>query len=161
MNTSFEKSPCSSTDEWYTPKEIIQALGVFDLDPCAPVFPLWSTAKHHYTIMDNGLYKDWFGRVWLNPPYSHPLIDYFLRKMAAHGNGISLLFNRLDTALFQRYVLSEACAILILLGRVKFYRPDGTQGGSPGCGSILAAYGKANAEALEQSKIKGAILYKK
>lgn len=35
MNTSFEKSK-NSTDEWYTPKEIIDALGEFDLDPCAP-----------------------------------------------------------------------------------------------------------------------------
>lgn len=34
MNTAFEKS-ANSTDEWYTPKEIIDALGEFDLDPCA------------------------------------------------------------------------------------------------------------------------------
>lgn len=38
MNTSFEKSK-NSTDEWYTPKEIIDALGEFDLDPCAPMRP--------------------------------------------------------------------------------------------------------------------------
>lgn len=43
MNTSFEKSK-NSTDEWYTPKEIIDALGEFDLDPCAPMRPLWRTA---------------------------------------------------------------------------------------------------------------------
>lgn len=30
-----------STDEWFTPKEIIDALGDFDLDPCAPLEPLW------------------------------------------------------------------------------------------------------------------------
>lgn len=36
MNTTFEKS-ANTTDEWYTPKEIIDALGKFDLDPCAPV----------------------------------------------------------------------------------------------------------------------------
>lgn len=40
MNTTFEKS-ANTTDEWYTPKEIIDALGKFDLDPCAPVKPLW------------------------------------------------------------------------------------------------------------------------
>lgn len=44
MNTSFEKSK-NSTDEWYTPKEIIDALGKFDLDPCAPMRPLWRTAR--------------------------------------------------------------------------------------------------------------------
>ena len=31
MNTQFERSACA-TDEWYTPKEIIDALGEFDLD---------------------------------------------------------------------------------------------------------------------------------
>ena len=35
MNTSFEKAK-STTDEWYTPREIIDALGPFDLDPGAP-----------------------------------------------------------------------------------------------------------------------------
>lgn len=38
MNTTFEKS-ANSTDEWYTPKEIIDALGEFDLDPCAQYPP--------------------------------------------------------------------------------------------------------------------------
>ena len=32
MNTRLEKSVRSS-DEWYTPKEILDALGKFDLDP--------------------------------------------------------------------------------------------------------------------------------
>lgn len=35
MNTSFERSK-QTTDEWYTPKWILDALGSFDLDPCAP-----------------------------------------------------------------------------------------------------------------------------
>ena len=35
MNTSFERS-ANASDEWYTPREIIEALGEFDLDPCAP-----------------------------------------------------------------------------------------------------------------------------
>ena len=47
MNTRFEKSVRSS-DEWYTPKEVLEALGRFDLDPCAPVRPLWPTAEVMY-----------------------------------------------------------------------------------------------------------------
>lgn len=35
MNTSFERS-ANTTDEWYTPKEIVDALGKFELDPCSP-----------------------------------------------------------------------------------------------------------------------------
>ena len=74
MNTQFERSACA-TDEWYTPKEIIDALGEFDLDPCAPVNPLWQTAKVMYNKNADGLKQDWKGRVWLNPPYSRPLIE--------------------------------------------------------------------------------------
>lgn len=68
MNTTFEKS-ANTTDEWYTPKEIIDALGKFDLDPCAPVNPLWQTAEIMYNKNQDGLTKKWIGRVWLNPPY--------------------------------------------------------------------------------------------
>lgn len=154
MNTTFEKSK-HSTDEWYTPKEIIDALGGFDLDPCAPVNPLWPTAKNHFTKEDNGLAQEWFGRVWLNPPYSRPLIEQFVTKMADHGNGIALLFNRCDSKLFQVQVFDRATAMLFMRQRVRFYRPDGTQGGSPGCGSILVAYGYENAFLLKNSGIEG------
>lgn len=80
MNTTFEKS-VNTTDEWYTPKEIIDALGKFDLDPCAPVKPLWQTATQMYNKNHDGLTKDWVGRVWLNPPYSrHSFIQTILVK---------------------------------------------------------------------------------
>ena len=43
MNTQLEKSVRSS-DEWYTPKEILDALGKFDLDPCNPSFSIGMVA---------------------------------------------------------------------------------------------------------------------
>ena len=88
MNTSFERS-ANASDEWYTPREIIEALGEFDLDPCAPMHPLWPTAKIMYNKQDNGLIQNWGGRIWLNPPYSKPLIWQFVEKLAEHGNGIA------------------------------------------------------------------------
>lgn len=60
MNTSFERST-KATDEWYTPKELIDSLGCFDLDPCAPVNPLWRTAKVMYNKNDDGLLQNWGG----------------------------------------------------------------------------------------------------
>ena len=64
----------NTTIEWYTPKYIIEALGDdFDLDPCAP-YNNWYTAKKSYTKEDNGLLKEWFGRVFLNPPYTNPIV---------------------------------------------------------------------------------------
>ena len=140
MNTSFERS-AKPTDEWYTPREIIDALGPFDLDPCAPMKPLWPTATVMYNKADDGLAREWQGRVWLNPPYSQPLLDRFVRRMARHNNGIALLFNRLDNKLFHDVIFPTASAMLFLRHRIRFYRPDGSRGASPGCGSVLIAWG--------------------
>ena len=147
MNTQFERSACA-TDEWYTPKEIIDALGEFDLDPCAPVNPLWQTGKVMYDKNVDGLKQEWKGRVWLNPPYSRPLIEKFISRMAEHGNGIALLFNRCDSKMFQDTIFEKATAMKFLRNRIRFYRQDGTRGDSPGCGSILIAFGEDNAEIL-------------
>lgn len=154
MNTTFEKS-ANTTDEWYTPKEIIDALGKFDLDPCAPVKPLWQTAETMYNKNHDGLTKDWVGRVWLNLPYSRPLIEQFVRKLVQHGNGIALLFNRCDSKMFQDIIFEKATAIKFLRGRIRFFRPDGIRGDSPGCGAVLIAFGEENAEILKTCNIKG------
>lgn len=155
MDTSFERSP-NTTDEWYTPKTIIDALGHFDLDPCAPCNRLWDTATRHITPTEDGLKADWGGkRVWLNPPYSRPLVERFIKKMVNNNNGIALLFSRCDSKMFQDLIFPNATALLFIRGRIKFYRPDGTQGGSSGCGSVLVSFGGNNAEALRNSSISG------
>ena len=103
----------------------------------------------------DGLKQVWRGRVWLNPPYSRPLIEQFVKRMAEHNNGIALLFNRCDSKMFIDVVLEKATAIKFLKGRIKFYRKDGTRGGSPGCGSILIAFGENNAEILKNNDLPG------
>ena len=158
MNTTFEKTE-NSTDEWYTPKELITSLGKFDLDPCAPINPLWRTADTMYNKNDDGLTKEWRGQVWLNPPYSRPLIEQFVEKMSDHGNGIALLYNRCDSRMFQDVIFKKATAMLFMRNRIKFYRPDGTIGGSPGCGSLLIAFGYGNAEILRDCGIKGKFVW--
>lgn len=157
MNTTFERNT-NSSDEWYTPKNIIESLGPFDTDPCAPIKPLWATAKTMYNKNDDGLTKEWEGRVWLNPPYSRPLIELFVEKMANHNNGIALLYNRCDSKMFQDIIFKKANAMLFMKHRIKFYRPDGTLGGSPGCGSILIAFGEANVSSLRNCGIEGKLI---
>ncbi len=94
MDTRQQKNKKVSSDEWYTPKWIIDALGEFDLDPCSPIDRPFDTAKVHYSKNDDGLSKVWTGRVWLNPPYSRVLLRQFVERLAAHNNGIALLVNR-------------------------------------------------------------------
>ena len=154
MNTSFQKTTAS--DEWYTPKEILDALGPFELDPCAPMKPLWPTAAKMVNKEEDGLKIQWGGqRVWCNPPYSQPLLTEFCKRMVENNNGILLVFARVDNRLFQDVLLPNASALLFLRHRIKFYQEDGTQGGSPGCGSVLIAFGKENAEALRNAGMEG------
>lgn len=57
--------------------------------------------------------------------------------------------------MFQDVVFPKAKGILFMKGRIKFHREDGTIGESPGCGSILVAFGEENAETLRSSNIEG------
>ena len=153
MDTSFQKTDAS--DEWYTPRWILDRLGEFDLDPCAATNPPWPTARTMYDKNADGLSRRWGGRVWLNPPYSRPLVTKFLKRMTEHGNGIVLIFARTDTAVFHDLLCPHADAVLFVRGRLRFYRPDGTEGDTAGCGSALWAFGKDNADALLNSGIEG------
>ena len=156
MNTNFETSD-TTTVEWYTPPTIIQALGEFDLDPCTSqvAWDFNHSAKKYYTMEDDGLSKEWDGRIWMNPPYSQPTITQFMERMAIHNNGIALLYNRSDNKMFHSFIFPVADSIFFLKGRIRFYRPDGTVGEQPGSGSILIAFGRNNTEAIENSGLKG------
>lgn len=154
MDTSFQKTV--GTDEWGTPWEIVNALGKFDLDPCACEGN--AKAETFFTKEQDGLSREWFGRVWCNPPYSQPLLGQFCAKMAEYGNGILLIFARTGNKVWQESVLPKADAILFLRRRVRFCLPDGTPGGSAGCDSALVAYGYQNVEALRNSGLEGTLV---
>ncbi|MCC8036137.1 MAG: phage N-6-adenine-methyltransferase [Rikenellaceae bacterium] len=145
------------SDEWYTPPEIIRSLGEFDLDPasCKEAYDLNHSAKEIYTKEDNGLVLPWHGRIWLNPPYSNPLIQRFLEKMSLHNKGIALTFSKIEAKWFHDIVLAHATAIKFLYDRVRFLRADGTRGLQPRNGSMLIAYGNEDAEILSANTIKG------
>ena len=148
------ESTVAGTDVWLTPPYVLEALGEFDLDPCASVDRPWDTAKSHYTIEDDGLLQPWFGRVWCNPPYG-PKLGPFLRKMAEHENGIALVFARTETRAFFDFVWNEATAIFFIKGRLRFYKPDGSMGGTAGSPSVLIAYGESQAEVLKSCTLQG------
>ncbi len=153
MSLSGHQSARMKNDEWLTPPEILERLGRFDLDPCAPSWDRrpWSTAAHHFSVQDDGLSCMWNGRVWCNPPFGREAVKW-LRKLAAHGDGIALIPARTETAMFYECVWGVADAVLFIKGRPHFYYIDGSRApfnsGAPIC---LVAYGKRNAEALEKS----------
>ena len=145
------------SDEYLTPPEIIEALGVFDLDPCSPYERPWDTARVHYNAVQDGLDREWFGRVWLNPPYVRGQ-GLWLKKMVAHGNGIACIFANTETRIFHSCIWGAGDGILFLRGRLAFYSVEGKQYPDAPSPSCLVAYGKDNARALKESGIEGCYL---
>ena len=152
------QSSAMVSDTWLTPPHIIMALGAFDLDPCAAPEPRpWPTAAEHWTKEHDGLKHDWFGRVWLNPPYGPPpIVGPWLRRMRMHDRGIALIFARTETELFIETVWDCASAVFFLFGRLHFHRANGTRSdlnaGAPSC---LVSYGRHDASVLESCKLPG------
>jgi hypothetical protein len=140
-------------DEWLTPPDIVKVLGPFDLDPCSPVERPWDTAISHYHKLDDGLSKDWHGRVWLNPPFGREAVKW-LRKMVGHGNGIALVPARTETAMFYECVWNVADAVCFMKGRPHFHYVDGRRAdANSGAPIALIAYGGANVLALNRSNL--------
>lgn len=148
-------------DTWFTPPEIIAALGgweSFDLDP-ANVPPPYQpknlkTAKASCWVgeSEDGLSFEWYGRIWLNPPFNRRVRHLWMKKMAEHNNGIMLIPAACETDAFYKYVWPKATAILFLKGRPHFHYVDGTRAkANSGCTICLVAYGEYNAVALEKS----------
>lgn len=154
------QNPVFLKDEWLTPPEIIAALGgfeSFDLDPCAPLKRPWPMARQHYTIVDDGLSKPWYGRLWFNPPYGGPnIVGPWMRRMVQHGIGTALIFARTETDLFFETVWKRATAVLFLRGRLFFHHADGRRAKhNAGAPSVLVAYGENDARILRDSGING------
>lgn len=156
MNTSFER--CENTKvEWLTPPNLVTRLGIFDLDPCSPINAPFLHAKNNFTTIDDGLKMEWYGRVYLNPPYGRGM-EKWLEKLKIHGNGIALIFARTETKCFFEHIWNDADGILFVKGRIRFYHISGIQAGTPGAPSVFIAYGKENALALKNSGIEGRYL---
>lgn len=152
---AYEKQ--GESDEWYTPRYIFDALGVaFDLDVAAPIEgPRYVPCDHW--ISEDSLSQDWFGFIWMNPPFGHQSTKRkWLRKFFDHGNGIALLPDRTSAPWWQEFApLSDA--VLFVSPKVKFERPDGSIGEQPGTGTTLLASGELGVQALKKASCLGQI----
>lgn len=151
---AYEKA--GETDEWYTPKYIFDAIGLeFDMDVAAPEGgPRHVPCKAWFTKEDDALsFVDWrgCGLIWMNPPFGHQSTKRkWLKKFFDHGNGIALVPDRTSAPWFQE-AAPLADAICWVSPKIKFERPDGSIGGSPGTGTALFACGEVAVDALMKS----------
>lgn len=100
------------SNEWYTPARYVDAarevMNGIDLDPAScEMANRVVRAKRYYTKEDNGLAQEWYGRVWLNPPYGS--ID------ASRKKGISAFVGKLvmeyELGNIEQAVLLATCQV--------------------------------------------------
>ncbi len=120
--------------EWCTPLEYIEAaravMGTIDLDPATNKYAQEQIqATEYFTKEDDGLNKNWHGRVWLNPPFSMPVIEKFIQKLIDEFDAgevleaIVLTNNSTDTQWCHN--LLTKYPVCFTLGRIPFWQPNG------------------------------------
>jgi phage N-6-adenine-methyltransferase len=115
--------------------------GPFTLDVAAA--PHNAKCARFYTRADNGLEQPWPGRIWANPPYSHPNLGLFLRKAWSEWNAgrpelIAMLLpaNRVEQPWWQELVEpfrdrpGSPLRVEFLPGRLRFIRAGAQRVGS-------------------------------
>lgn len=151
--------PCSHNSEntWFTPKNIIPRIE-FDLDPCTMSFRPFDIASKNFEYDKGvcGLRNDWFGNVWLNPPYGKE-INPFIDKFIKHKNGICLVFCRMGTDFMQR-VLKEKAVIFFLRKRIRFIDRNLKTSSNAGTDSCFIIYGDKNIQAVKNSTLEGVFI---
>lgn len=144
----------SNDNEWYTPSEYIESarsvMGSIDLDPASNDFANKTVkAEKYYTKTDDGTKREWFGNIWLNPPYETALIQAFADKLANSDfeQAVVLVNNATETKWFATLV-QNASAIVFPTGRIKYNKRDG-QHGSPLQGQAFLYFGDFPTEFLD------------
>lgn len=134
-----------NSDKWATPWEVLNDLaerfGPFDLDPCCE--PHTAKAPTYYTAEDDGLSLPWFGKVFVNPPYSD--VRPWLRKAIGTVTSgdvdvvVFLVPCATDTGWFHDLIWPNA-RLHFIRGRVRFLGWRGTPIPSPRAPSLVAVF---------------------
>jgi phage N-6-adenine-methyltransferase len=158
-NGMAHRTKFTGNNEWFTPQKYVElardVLGGIDLDPASHAMAQETVrAERFFTEKDDGLQQEWFGRVWLNPPYSQPDIGYFVDKLASEflsGNvreGILLTNNCTDAKWFHA-AFDVARRICFTRGRIKFTSLGGGEAAAPVQGQAFFYFGE-NVEQFER-----------
>ena len=147
----------SGDNEWFTPSEYIEAarsvMGCIDLDPASNDYANQTVKAHHYYTQErNGLEQEWWGNIWMNPPYSTGLVKAFVDKLISSNfnQAIVLVNNATETEWFRK-MIDNASAFVFPSGRIRFEKKDGAKN-SPLQGQAFIYFGKSPDRFLEVFK---------
>jgi hypothetical protein len=135
-------------DTLQTPQYVIDALGDFDLDPCAGEFTAIGETNWWDGRGEDGLAKEWFGRVYCNPPFSQK--QKWIEKMINHGNGVLILPERGSAPWFGP--LAKAAGCYFVMGK-KINFVGGPS--SNNIGSVLFPFGQTSINEIAASGLPG------
>lgn len=153
---ALHEQSVGTTNEWYTPRHVFEAMGVhFDLDVASPLASCPADDFCHEVYVRESLERAWFGFVWMNPPFGgRNGIAPWLDKFFAHGDGVALTPDRTSAPWWQEYA-PKADAILFVAKKLKFIGADGKPGASPAQGTTLMAAGLRGIAALHNARRTG------
>lgn len=146
----------SGNNEWYTPAKYLDSaravMGHIDLDPASSVIANERVqAGRIFTAEEDGLKQDWFGNIWMNPPYAQPLIEQFCNKLVSEKiNQAIVLVNNATETKWGNTLLKNCSAVCFTKGRIKFVAPDGTLGDSPLQGQMIVYFGSQKIKFIDE-----------
>jgi ParB family chromosome partitioning protein len=157
------------TSEWYTPTKYIEiarsTMGGIDLDPASCALANETVkATHYFTVEDNGLRHAWWGRVWLNPPYSDKpgaAARWAAKLLASYQRGqvaqAILLVNLCTMSQRAMQELAMAGVMCIPNHRIRFHDAQGIRQGAPPQPNVFLYVGERQSEFVRDFGIFGMI----
>lgn len=146
----------SESIEWYTPARYLEAvhevLGGVDLDPASNMNANGVVrAKKYFTKDEDGLNLDWFGRVFLNPPYGKgpdgksSMAGLFCQRAvdqyeSGNVSACIILVNSLHSQAWQAPLYNYP--ICFVDHRIQFVSGDGEKNKNPTFQNIFVYLGK-------------------
>jgi phage N-6-adenine-methyltransferase len=144
---SYQGLTHSESDEWYTPPEIFDLLGLeFDLDVASPKDRTHCCvpAKRFLTIEDDALSQHWSKAdlIWMNPPFGkrNGHLEWF-NKLFLQGNGVGLC-RAYTSAVWWHDIIRNWPVVVFPRGKTRFINAQGVVGTSPSTGIALLGIGK-------------------
>lgn len=126
-----------------------EAMGAIDLDPAScDEANRGVQAARFFAAKENGLLHDWFGRVWINPPFGSWRDEWAPKLLSEWRSGrvqqiCALASTRAITAQGFHTIVQSADAMWIAYGRLRFWGP---KAGEPDEGHVVFYFGERVSE---------------
>tara|TARA_Y100000401_G_scaffold117409_1_gene126087 strand:+ start:2293 stop:2808 length:516 start_codon:yes stop_codon:yes gene_type:complete len=137
-------------ENWATPRAFLDWLKEekgFKPDLDAAASATNTKASMYFSKADDSLTKDWFGNVWLNPPYGRQIPKWVekcnkeIQRKEVHSIYL-LLPARTCTKWFHELIMPNAYLVYLIEGRFNHIHPSQVKNSNAPFASMLVVYRK-------------------